>query len=891
MAWPNPYINDWSIGNFSTSRTNVSLAGTTTIASNYKREGLYSCRVFADNSTQDDGVHRTQRVWGSTYSEYHILTGYEHWFGFSCRVNSGEWPSGWTHDNGRAILWQINQGPGGPEIHLQGDATDGRFDWIGDAPNLPRNVNWPRDQWVDFVVNIVRSYNGNGKTRIWQDGSLIYNQSNITNAHSNATTPIVTYGIYWGEDNRPGWESTIYWDSFRLYRGAIGVDYFDEVNPASSSTKNSVYPDSTYITGINFNMNTLQNYAPGSDNWPVTWADDGHQYTSWGDGGGFGGTNSDGRVSLGVGRVQGNKDSYTGYNVWGGKNPENPATFTGKSIGIICISGVLYLFRNGNASTTSAHDFTELYSSTDHGANWSYRFRWQNNTDFSGWLGFFAPSFIQFGQNYSGARDSYVYAVAAELVEDAWTIQTPGRIHLLRAPIASIGSKSSWQYFSGTSSNPSWTNNINNSQPMFIDNINGVHHISASYNDYLDRYILCSVQAGLSQPDGSLVGFYEAPEPWGPWRTIDFLDTWNIGLKATDEDPGEDPFNLFFNFSNKWTVERGTNNFVLVYTGDGNDEWGSVEGSFDVESAPPPPPPPPTDITMVHSNPCNNYTSGLWPQPLTENFSWCNDVYTITSDPLNASNTVFKLTADGTQQGCDYEEDRDLYKQRAQVLTIDPDSGATSGWGNCLIIEEGFTWWWGYRYFIPTYTQGYWEQFASNSDRNMAHISFRTGADCTMHLRATSAPNAIQMRANVAANRTTAVSDTFTINNAFGRWINVVVRHKVSSSADGSLIVWIDGVERSRREGYITHSSGVDGMTKVGLYMSNGDERPWKFELLLDNYRLARSSDSILDSVGFDFVNPATGSSGILIAEANGPYSADVDEDIQFSSAGSIDQS
>ena len=30
--------------------------------------------------------------------------------------------------------------------------------------------------------------------------------------------------------------------------------------------------------------------APGSDIWPLTWAADGHQYTTFGDGGGFGGT-------------------------------------------------------------------------------------------------------------------------------------------------------------------------------------------------------------------------------------------------------------------------------------------------------------------------------------------------------------------------------------------------------------------------------------------------------------------------------------------------------------------------------------------------------------------------------------------------------------------------
>ena len=45
--------------------------------------------------------------------------------------------------------------------------------------------------------------------------------------------------------------------------------------------------------------------AEGSDNWPVTWSDDDHQYAVWGDGGGFEGNESDGRASFGVARIEG----------------------------------------------------------------------------------------------------------------------------------------------------------------------------------------------------------------------------------------------------------------------------------------------------------------------------------------------------------------------------------------------------------------------------------------------------------------------------------------------------------------------------------------------------------------------------------------------------------
>ena len=105
------------------------------------------------------------------------------------------------------------------------------------------------------------------------------------------------------------------------------------------------YQRSTYITGVQFNWGTHRQFARGSDNWPITWADDDNQYASWGDGGGFGGSNSDGRVSLGFARITGGEADYQGKNVWGGKGAENPAQFSGKSYGIVSIGGVLYMWR------------------------------------------------------------------------------------------------------------------------------------------------------------------------------------------------------------------------------------------------------------------------------------------------------------------------------------------------------------------------------------------------------------------------------------------------------------------------------------------------------------------------------------------------------------------
>jgi hypothetical protein len=104
------------------------------------------------------------------------------------------------------------------------------------------------------------------------------------------------------------------------------------------------YPPSPVIARVEFAFDTHQRHAPGSDNWPTTWADDGHLYSAWGDGGGFGGTNSKGRVLLGVARIEGDAAHYVGKNIWGGFGPERPSQFGGKSYGILSVDGVLYMW-------------------------------------------------------------------------------------------------------------------------------------------------------------------------------------------------------------------------------------------------------------------------------------------------------------------------------------------------------------------------------------------------------------------------------------------------------------------------------------------------------------------------------------------------------------------
>ncbi len=342
-----------------------------------------------------------------------------------------------------------------------------------------------------------------------------------------------------------------------------------------TSCSASPYQTSTVITGITFDWSTHIRRAPGSDNWPITWADDDHQYTSWGDGGGFGGTNSAGRVSLGVARVVGSTaDSYTGYNVWGGLNPENPATFSGKSYGIISIDGILYMWVT-KGTNIEGYEEARLYSSNDKGASWT-----PANWVFTDADGITAPTFVQFGKDYQNARDSYVYVFANHIKDtSALKVQKPGEIALIRVPKDQMTIRVAYQFFTGldVSGNPIWTDDITVRVPAFYDPEGVGWNTSVSYNIPLRRYLLITEHTETFKGN---IGIFEAPEPWGPWSTVLYEDGFGAGFIVTNT--------FFWNFSNKWLSPDGKN-FTLIFTGIGittNDSWNSVQGEFILNTVP-----------------------------------------------------------------------------------------------------------------------------------------------------------------------------------------------------------------------------------------------------------------------------------------------------------------
>jgi hypothetical protein len=328
--------------------------------------------------------------------------------------------------------------------------------------------------------------------------------------------------------------------------------------PPSSYT--APYPRSRIVTKVSWDFSALDNLrrAHGSDIWPCTWAVDGNLYCAWGDGGGFDGdSDTAGRVSLGFARITGAPDlnhpgSFVGRNVWGvaPEYAESAATFGGKVSTMISVDGVLYahgsLWTGDNTPDPVRHSgagpLRTLIWSADLGRTWQ-RAPWAG--DPLGW-------FLNFGENNTGALDSYVYIYYERPGDES-------RVYLKRVPNTQLTADPRvpgvYQYLTGVDAAGeavSWSAAEADAGAIFTDP-NGAA-VDVVYDAPIGRFLLTSGHF----PGGSLlansaqrVGLFEGPHPWGPWSTVGYYDTWgNLGPESFGDYLG-------LRFPTKWISPDG----------------------------------------------------------------------------------------------------------------------------------------------------------------------------------------------------------------------------------------------------------------------------------------------------------------------------------------------
>ncbi|HLJ56435.1 MAG TPA: hypothetical protein VKT77_15460, partial [Chthonomonadaceae bacterium] len=306
------------------------------------------------------------------------------------------------------------------------------------------------------------------------------------------------------------------------------------------------YPPSPVIREIRWApAASIVRLGQDSDCWPLTWGDDADLYTAYGDGAGFDPKVPE-KLSMGLAKVTGSPPGIVGVNIrssTGEAKGDGPAGK--KASGILMVAGVLYLWaRNAGNS--------QLAWSTDHGATWSWA-PWRFTTSFG------CPAFVNFGRNYQGARDGYVYVVSP----DSETAYVPADCMVMaRVPKGRIAELDAYEFFRGLSraGRPLWTRDIAQRGAVFT-NPGRCLRSQISYDAPLKRYLWWQQTPGAGKNPADTrfkggFGVYDAPEPWGPWTTAYFTELWDVG-------PGESA-----SFPTKWMSADGTRLHMAFSGGD-----------------------------------------------------------------------------------------------------------------------------------------------------------------------------------------------------------------------------------------------------------------------------------------------------------------------------------
>ncbi len=308
---------------------------------------------------------------------------------------------------------------------------------------------------------------------------------------------------------------------------------------------------------------SITRLAKGSDNFPLTWADDDHLYTTWGDGNGFSGLP---RRSMGFARIEGSPANHRGIDIRSEQETLGDGRRGKKGWGLLSVDGVLYLWM-GHANQRGGE--SQLAWSDDHGRTWEFS-KWK-------FAEFGLMGFVNFGRDHSDARDDYVYAYS----HDGSLADSPAdQFILMRVPKRKLADREAYEFLSGFDSDrqPRWSQNVADRSAVF-EHSDSCLRSAMTWSPSLRRYLWWQQipqppghkDRGDTRFDGGF-GVYDAAEPWGPWTTAYITRQWDTG-------PGEHA-----DFPAKWMEEDGSS-AQLVFSGD--DCFSVREASFELFNPPP----------------------------------------------------------------------------------------------------------------------------------------------------------------------------------------------------------------------------------------------------------------------------------------------------------------
>ena len=264
-----------------------------------------------------------------------------------------------------------------------------------------------------------------------------------------------------------------------------------------------------------------------------------------------------------------------GKNIWGGFEPENPAQFGGKSYGILSVGGVLYMWV---APQPNPHlDHSQIALSKDHGATWQL----------ADWK--FPFSRRAHGPDLSELRTRLrrrARRVCLQLLHSsgvgarARRRRPPRTRSTCTSPAESISRAcrrtrfsiaTRYEFFTGMSASgsPTWSADRAKKQPVFEDR---ERRRLESQRELQPRTEALPARTEHTETHAGKLGIFDAPEPWGPWTTVAYDETWGAGHIEVST--------FYWNFTPKWLSADGTQ-FTMIFTGKNtNDSWNTVAGRF-----------------------------------------------------------------------------------------------------------------------------------------------------------------------------------------------------------------------------------------------------------------------------------------------------------------------
>ena len=296
------------------------------------------------------------------------------------------------------------------------------------------------------------------------------------------------------------------------------------------------YPPSTAIKGVRALTKPARDDATRGDVWEATWADDGNLYAAADD---TRGVNRSCNSNLAIFRLDGTPPDHRVVTVncmpEYGRLGQKDGLDTWKANGLVSVDGVLYLAVSQHSGAGDYPDNVQrvfdasIVKSADHGKTWSARP--QVGRPMFGTSRFVTPFFVQFGKDYQGATDEYVYAVSNSGTWNNGNYMILGRV--ARDRIGRLAA-ADWEFFAAAegAEKPAWTGRVRDARAVFRDrgftSMTGMHYLPA-----FRRFLLMQwAYTNLDAPDAwqhTALSLYEAPQPWGPWSLVHRDADWGNG--------------------------------------------------------------------------------------------------------------------------------------------------------------------------------------------------------------------------------------------------------------------------------------------------------------------------------------------------------------------------